>query len=462
MNVHQPKIIGINEDLFEKVYPYPGSNQMSKALLHLLIGQLPNTLLLRYNIGGSKLDLRTHVTILAPSGTNKGSMYNYVASVSEALSAATEKLPTEKQIPMKFKMMGEFTDGALVGWVDQQYDVDAGEKVEMQIPGELHPSKGNNFLAWSEATDVLDASKFTHNKHTLSTLQKAMNPIGTADNLVSKMSGMGEIAYNTSVSLLLTTYKPVSLKEDVIGTGFLQRQFLLIHTPSLAESKDVAFAATDNLTSSLIHSYNYRPIVEQLQIINDHIGTITKLSVSNEMRILIKDVQKSFYNVIQNSNLVTRQKLGEFVRRWSVNILYNTIFHHTLMRLSSSVNEYDILYAKNFLLPMWVELAGFLESTIIIDSKDSELIKESIRDMAFAFLTLSKDNLPTNPIERHLLIKALSVKWGLSKHATEFRVSNFEHDIFSAYTHPKTHNLTNEIHNPQSLITLNINIFDIL
>lgn len=461
MKEHQPKVISVNQDLFSKVYPYPDSDQLSKAILHLLIGQLPNALLLRYNIGGSQLDLRTHLTILAPSGTNKGSMYNYVASVCSSLASLTEKLPKEEQIPMKLKMMGEFTDGALVGWVDKEYDIDAGEKVENQIPGELHPSKGNNILGWSEATDVFDASKFMHNKHTLNTLQKSMNSIGTADNLVSKMSGMGEIAYNTSVSLFLTTYKPTLLKEEIIGTGFLQRQYVLIHTPSLQESRDVAFAATDNLTSSLIHSFNYRPIVDQLQAINTHIGTITKLEVSKDMQALIKEVQKSFYSVIQTANLVTRQKLGEFVRRWSVNILYNTIFHHTLMRFSSSVNEYDILYAKNFLLPIWVELAAFLESTIIIDSKDAESIKSSIRDIVFTFLTIS-DSKPDKKIERHRLIKVLSTQWGLSIHATEFRLSNYEHDIFTTHTSHKPLNTVTPMHNTQTLITLNKEILDIL
>ena len=459
MKQYNPKVIGINQDLFSKVYPYPDSGQLSKAILHLLIGQLPNTLLLRYNIGGSQLDLRTHLTILAPSGTNKGSMYNYVASVSSALSSATEKLPKESQIPMHLKMMGEFTDGALVGWVDKEYE--EGEKVEVQIPGELHPIKGNNILGWSEATDVLDASKFNHNKHTLNTLQKAMNSIGTADNLVSKMSGMGEIAYNTSVSLFLTTYKPPSLKEDIIGTGFLQRQYVLIHTPSLQESRDVAFAATDNLTSPIIHSYNFHPLIEQLQIINTHIGTITKLNVSKEMQSLIKDVQKSFYSVIQNANLVTRQKLGEFVRRWSVNILYNTIFHHTLMRLSSSVNEHDILYAKNFLLPIWVELAAFLESTIIIDSKEAEVINATIRDIVFTFLKIT-DGKQDKPIERHHLINTLSTQWGLSTHATKFRLSNYESDIFKISHIDKPLDTVTPMHNTQTLITLNPNILDIL
>jgi hypothetical protein len=277
------KLFEINDKLFHNRYPQQ-DKELANICLHIMVGQLPNVRKLRYTIYGSQLDLRIHCTVLSPSGTNKGAVFTYVDGVCKALNS--------RGVKMKFKIMGKFTDSALVGTpntkkVKEELTEDGEpvyggdgkiKKITKTVPdntyGALYPhpeepEKENNILAWSEGSQVLDVNLINYNQDSLNILQQCMNPMDSSDNIVSKGTGLGEIAYNTNCSIFMVTYKPHTLNGKVTGTGFLQRQIVLNRTPTMSDSRDIGKNACAGLTKEAKEKVSIDDLVDSLVAINN-------------------------------------------------------------------------------------------------------------------------------------------------------------------------------------------------
>lgn len=455
-SLYGDNLIELNRHLLGTRYPYI-DDQFAKMCLHIIVGQLPNVLNLRYTIYGSRLDLRIHGTVLSPSGTNKGAVFNYMGDICNALAA--------QNVPVKFKLMGKFTDSALVGTPGtktEKHDKldDEGEPerdgdgklvketvmVDNPIYGALHESKHNNILAWSEGSQVLDVQSINFNQSTMNILQQCMNTMGTPDNVVSKITGLGEIAYNTSCSIFLVTYKPITITEKVTGTGFLQRQIVIIREPTATEAEEVAKNACRGLTRPPQFKEPIDSLVTRLKAVNAFAGTIDELYVPDDVKGILEHVQLSFHKNIKNSNILVRQKLGEFVRRWSVNILYNLMFQHAILNLRKEVNMSDVIYARDFLLPVWNEFAAFLENALLMDKKETEIISKQYNSIMMIYSNLIREKekkraaLPPEEraamqesdgyVLRYLLVTAVAEKWARSISAVEELLRQIEDDIF--------------------------------
>lgn len=456
LSLYGDNLIELNKHLLSTRYPY-NDDQFAKMCLHIIVGQLPNVLNLRYNIYGSKLDLRISGTVLSPSGTNKGSVFNYMDEVCKALSG--------RAVAMIFKLMGKFTDSALVGtpgtkmekhdkvdeFGDPIRDADGKlmkETIQVDNPmfGALHPSKHNNILAWSEGSQVLDIQQVSFNQSTMNILQQCMNTMGTADNIVSKTTGLGEIAYNTNCSIFLVTYKPNTLTEKVTGTGFLQRQIVLIREPTADEAREVAKNACAGLTRPPKFQEPIDDLVDRLKAVNAFAGTIDQLYVPDDVKSFLEYEQLSFHEKIKDSNILVRQKLGEFVRRWSVNILYNLMFHHAILSLRKEVNLSDVVYASDFLLPVWNAFASYLENALLMDKEETKIIGKQYAFVMVTYYRLEteakerRDALPPEEREslseiegyilRDALVTRLASEWARSISAVEELMQQIETDLF--------------------------------
>jgi hypothetical protein len=453
-------LIDLNKELLSTRYPYDDT-QFAKLCLHIVVGQLPNVLKLKYNIGASLLDLRIHGTVLSPSGTNKGSVVSYMESLCKGLH--------DRGTHMQFKTMGKFTDSALVGMPAQKtekgdkIDPETGEvmrdedgkaikeskTVESHYYGALHPSRKNSILAWSEGTQVLDVNTVNLNQSTMNILQQCMNPIDTPDNKVSKLTGLGEIEYNTTCSVFLVTYKPFTITQKITSTGFLQRQIVIIREPTAEDAMLVSKNACRDLTRTPKFKVPLDELIDRLAEINEFAGTIEEaggLYVPDSVKELLEYKQLEFHMLIKHTNILVRQKLGEFVRRWSVNILYNLMFQHAIISLRREVNKADVDYAARFLLPVWSEFSAFLENALLMDKRETENISKQYSSIIITYHRLAKEAqmrreemLPeeldaTSHIDgfiwRETLVVKLASDWARSTTAVNELLRQIETDLF--------------------------------
>jgi hypothetical protein len=409
---HGDEILELNRKLLTERYPYM-DNEFSRLCLHILVGQLPGVKKLRYTIGGSPLDLRVHGTVLSPSGTNKGAIFNFMNKICEALNA--------RGIHMLLKIMGKFTDSALVGTpntknVKRDMEDDEGEpiydgdgkvkKVSEKVPdhtyGALypdpeHPESHNSILAWSEGSQVLDVQMVNLNQSTMNVLQQCMNPMGTADNIVSKSTGLGEIHFNPDCSIFLVTYRPYTINQKVTSTGFLQRQIVIIREPTAEEAAAVAASASMNLETPARKLTDIEGLVEKLSKVNEFAELLSDSPVGetfvvpDDVKEYLQHKQSMMHNNIKYSNILVRQKLGEFVRRWSVNIFYNLMFHHALINLRAHVELRDVDYASNLISPIWKDFSAFLENALLLDKKETEAISKQYSFIVMTYKRLWQD-----------------------------------------------------------------------
>ena len=418
-------LIEDNRSLFFKIYPRKDS-ALADILFHMVIGQLPNIRNLRYTIRGSSQDMRLHCSILSPSGTQKGAAYSYQAQLCSQLS-------------LKFKPMGLFTDSGLVGYPDGKNTTGrrARPRTNPNNPptattddeppayeGDLSREAGHNILAWSEGTDVFDVKKFGYNQHTMNILQKAMNPIDSHDNIIEKTTGLGTITVKPVCSLLFTTYPPITLTTEVLGTGFMQRQITLIRDLELSQREQTALDSASNINTKLPEK-DFASIIYRLKVINKFSET-AHITVPKEIEPHIRTLISRFWTHVYSKNIIAQPKLGEFASRWSSNILYTTIFHHTLCRLSTTVSYEDIIYAESLLLPIWHDLCDFIEGVLKQDTPEYKLIVSDIHLILDTYLAS-----PLKPAPEHLLIDILSSCWRISPGGALKRLRRYEQFLFT-------------------------------
>lgn len=418
-NEYGSSIIEQNRSLFFKVYPRPDI-PLCDLCFHVLLGQLPNILTMKYTIQGSQQDLRTHLTIFSPSGTQKGVAFGYIANLCNHLD-------------MHFKPMGLFTDSGLVGYPDgrsnrRTHNDDDDDNENAAYKGDLSrdaisPGIGWNILAWSEGTDVFDVRKFGVNQHTMNILQKAMNTIDTYDNHIDKTTGLGTVSVDPTISLLLVTYPPLTLTSETLGTGFLQRQVVIVRELELLERENTALNAADYINQILPKS-DITSLAYKLKVVNKFAET-AHLIIPEKVVPYIKTLSSSFFSYIYKKNIIAQAKLGEFASRWAVNILYNIIFHHTLLRLSNEVSYEDVVYAEHLMLPIWYEFCDYIEGVLKHNSPDYIHMQSDLEIIRTAY-----DCLQQKEVSEQELVSQLSTMWAISDGGALRKLRRYEQYLF--------------------------------
>ena len=331
------------------------------------------------------------------------------------------------------------------------------KKVEDNTYGALYPhpedpTKENSILAWSEGSQVLDVQMVNLNQSTMNILQQCMNPMGTPDNEVSKSTGLGEIRFNPNCSIFLVTYRPYTINQKVTSTGFLQRQIVIIREPTAEEAAEVAVSASKNLEKPAKEVGDLTPLVDLLEKVNNFAGLMADSPIGetfiipDEVKEHLKHRQLLMHNNIKYSNILVRQKLGEFVRRWSVNIFYNLMFHRALLDVRATVTKADVDYAANFIVPVWKDFSAFLENALLLDKRETEAISKQYSFVVMTWKRLwqdeakRRDELPPDEIDeyigwkeyipRHWLTTRLARELVRSPDAVEELMKQIESTIF--------------------------------
>lgn len=410
------------------------SPQFAEASFHVLFGQLPAVRNTRIQYEKNFSDTRIHMILFQRSGTGKGRGFNFAVGMAEELD-------------MICKSPDDTSDAKLLG----RFRFVQGEQEPVEVKGYLDPTRlpRISIFIQNEATLIIDARKTDFSKSFMNFYQKAMNPVGTPDNLIEagtiEMLGY-EVRVNPDLSFYLTTYPPDLLLETITKAGFIQRMFTLYNTISYTR-REASWEEMAKKTGLISDEGEYlQDIIEAMSFINDFYTKNPQISMSEETNKDCINVMREIYKPLRAVNELIREELGDFVPR----VYENTIkmaYHHAMCRLSQTVDNIDVSYALSIINPAWSRMIRYMEESDEIVYKEMRKWSNFRTDSYKVYDIIIKEQSVRGKdtkgwVNKETMIKLLSSKlygWDKSKQTTRARFNKLVRDFkfFSEQTNKK-------------------------
>lgn len=345
------------------------------ATFHLLVGALPNVRKLRLKRGRGWEDLRVHLTYLCDSAGGKGQGADFAAEVG-------------KKAGVQIYHALQFTDAALIGTISVE---DGETKIYGGLFGgqaEIHdPIKDSTIsqrvdvICVGEASKVLNPAPTEHDSNLMSSLQTAMNPIGSGDNRVGKKLAKGPaLSYPTDVTLMLTTYPPDGLGDVVLKRGLLQRTILVVKEMTHDQRKRVAdeyWKSFEGLQGDLYINPitklpDYRTteqlmddVGKKLKEVDDWAHTVRDITMTPEAAKKLHNLTRTFQNQVQSLNPFLQAKVHEFITRMMRHMAVLTA-HVAILNKSSTIEpEHVVVLEKFHAKERFEDLITYLSNNIL-------------------------------------------------------------------------------------------------
>lgn len=390
---------------------------IAQAVLHLILGQLPAVKAMRIHVDANYLDTRFHIIWFQPADTGKGRGFNFTGLLCD-------------QLNLKFVPVHEITDAGLIGGYEpvQRYDSSKkGYSNEYEfVPGALGTGM-TNILAMNEASMLFNMKPNQIQKHAMDYYQIAMNTMGTKDNIISKrvLHG-GEFQVAPDCSLFLSSYIPDQFSVTVATRGFPQRTYNIINDVS---SQDRYEAMIHSVKYFNTHRENVvedmKEISNKLKFINGFYSGVSAFESDPQVKRPLTNLVIEIKDTVGEISKFHRTKLEEFMHRYQ-DMSYKLMYHHCCLRLGTKVEEEDVLYARNMIIPVWTKFITYLEESLTQNIREKSKEVKIEHDVYFAYkklLDMKKFSDPDGFIPRPLLKKILQVKiWHCSSATCDNRM----------------------------------------
>lgn len=403
------------------------SDQFAESSLHVLFGQLNSIRKIRIKYDKNISDNRIHLMLFQRSGTGKGRGFNFTVQMAD-------------QLNMECVSPDDVSDAKLVG----RFKTPMGQQEPVLVRGYLDPRRlpRVSILIQNEATLILDVKASSFSNKFMNFYQKSMNPIGTPDNLIEAGTiemGEQEVRVNPELSLYLTTYPPDKLVQTITKAGFIQRMITLYNVIGYdrrVRSWEIMAQKTSNL-SSIKEGENYIPeIIAALKHIEKHYAANPTIIMSTEARKISGNIMKEVYNPLTKVNDAMREHLSDFVPRVYENIIKMS-YHHGMMRLSPVVENIDVGYALNVMLPAWTRLITYMEESEEIVRATLSRWERFRKDSFDIHDIITKEQKTRNKyndgwVKRETMVKYLTSKmygWDVSKPTVRSRLNKLTIDL---------------------------------
>lgn len=428
---HNPKHYGQNLidsylDLFHrKVKRQPHFGQLT---LHIIIGQLPAIKKMRIHFGDNELDLRISGCLFKPSGSGGGRGMNFLLKVVKSLG-------------INAQMVTDIEPENLTGTSEivQEYDPVKKKKcnVVKTVRGALDPTPEDgrriiDILVMNEA-DVLFDSKFTkETKNAMLCYQIALNPMGTEDNKIGVTLPNGKwLEFNPECSLLFISYPPDNFYDTIVKRGFLQRMIVLFNLMSIDDRITVSKELTGMLEAERSKDKDYDRLIKRLSYVNDYWTgkEDTAITIDSEANESLIELVDEIFDRLERINEKPRKSLEEFTQRW-IEHTWKIAWHHMILRLDNTLALEDVQYAKDYMMPIWIELIGLFEEGFTPARDKDRRRKRQLAEAIEMYENICKrDGVKVgNRINRDEMIDRLAKLWEINKHAVLNRINILEQE----------------------------------
>jgi hypothetical protein len=391
--------------VFEQ-YSY-GNVYYGKLCAHVLLGQV-----LKYNrifFGPNYIDPRVSIFIVQSSGTGKSVAYPLVYGVAKAAQIDIGEID-------------EITDAGLIGTIEEEtyIDPETGTKLTRynKIIGKLAEA---GILHYDEGKMLIERGPYAAN--TLTWLQKALNPIGSEQNICSKKLAHGElIEIHPTCSLIITSHPFSQLLQPVLDTGFFQRIILYPRDIPISERRSLEFMRAEKLGKRLITEPDIKLLGEALiKIRSTYEGK--QIEFEEDVIPVARSKIQSFYNLIAPAHNEVREIMATFIPRYN-NLMYILAYHHCCDRLGAKVEIEDLNYAFGTAFVLFRELMSWIEQT-------ANFYKMGNKDLTYLRLardlfTRMQKQTEEGFVMKLDLMKRCAEEWRVSLHTVEKYFEKFK------------------------------------
>jgi len=262
-------------------------------IMHNLLGQALRNIY--FVEDARKIDIRTHLLLIQPSGTGKGAGYSFFCKLAGDLGLDHEKL-------------SETTSSGLAGTgtVNQQGEVEINEGLMAHA----------DLISMEEASVLFDYNT-SFSKLNLYYLQIAMNPLDDASCEITKKVGSlpDAIRFKPHCSFLLLTYIPDEFIDALIKRGVIQRFITVINDVTLEERISNIDKAIERLNSSDEKSTEeqYQNLLLRLKIIIRKFQSLTKEPAQRQHVLDVERFPKSLSRSITGSLEEKDKEIGQII-----------------------------------------------------------------------------------------------------------------------------------------------------
>lgn len=378
-------------DTFTTDYSY--ENELyGQGALHVILGRcLINQ---RIKKRGSKTAPRISMFYLQGPSSGKSSGYAMIHEVLNALG-------------IEIKSPDETTDAALIGTVERETD-DAGNETWVEEEGALAEAE---VFHLDEGSVLINPKEYQQNMMTY--LQKALNPLGSEQNKITKDLAHGdEITVRPECSLLITSYMPEGIEDTVLNTGFLQRMLVIPRNLTIEErmeqtKEDIQALGEERGEADL------QDLIDELKRIRRHYREPREFSWSQAKPALVK-VQRDMFDEIRDTPIEVRRVLEGFIPRITEQ-LYRLSLHYCCMRRDTQVSSHDVRNATPLIMSSLHMIIYWLE-----ENPELRTDEDNRADASKRFRTMQESMGEIEPVSGRYygtsqLIDVLKSRWGLSE-----------------------------------------------
>jgi hypothetical protein len=386
-----------------ELYSY-NNKKYGQLAAHVLLGQILKNIKVYY--GSFYIDPRVSLFLMQPSATGKSVVWDFIKGVGEKVS-------------LRIDDIDEATDAGLVGSEEPEEVLDPETKtktiVHNIVKGKL---ADNDILHYDEGKMLMNRGQYSSN--TLSWFQKALNPIGTGQNVCKKNLAHSEIEIKPTCSLLITSHEIDNVLESILNTGFFQRIVFYPRYIPVDERKQNEMLRQDRFGIQFENSIDAEVLGEMLfQIIKE--TTDYKLVVDPAVYPVAKQYIDGRYKLINQTNERVKEIMATFIPRYD-NLMDVFALHHSVVNHKTKIDVEDIKYGGSLSHELFQEVMTWVEENIT-------LAKLNVKEKAYfdrlyqMWNSMEKDEY--GYVNKLSLMKKFMEKWKLSYPAQARYIEKF-------------------------------------
>lgn len=383
-------------ELFSKSFEMWSYNNRyyGRLCAHILLGQALKYIRIPY--GPIHIDPRVSLFLIQPSATGKSVAWDFIRPIAE-------------KAHLRVNDIDEATDAALIGHEDAEEIIDPETKckttVHNVVKGKLAE---NDLLHYDEGQMLMRRGQYSQN--TLAWFQKALNPIGSGQNICTKNLAHAEIKIQPTCSLLITSHEIENVLETILNTGFYQRIVLYPRYIPILERKANEMLRADRFGKTSFTQIDTDTLGEMLMAIaaknKDYKVAVDEATVYP----LAKQYIDSRYKLIETANERVREIMATFIPRYN-NLMDIFAMHHSCVKGKAKIDMEDIKYGATLSNELFKEVMTWVEENIT-------LAKLSTREKAYLdrfyqmWYSMEKDGY--GYINKIAFMKKFNEKWKIT------------------------------------------------